>query len=105
MDGSLWDYHPQQVDPVTGERVYTEINTGDFWKLGTEYVLRCTEISDTDKNSPLFCHVHLFIDATLADRMGCLKVEPVHCLFGNICGKKRQNASAWFILGFIPPYP
>jgi hypothetical protein len=45
------------------------------------------------------------IDATLADRIGCLKVEPVLCLFGNICRKKRQNASAWFILGFIPPYP
>jgi hypothetical protein len=53
MDGSLWDYHPQ-VDPVTGEQVYAEINTGNFWKLGTEYVLRHTEISDTDKNSPHF---------------------------------------------------
>jgi hypothetical protein len=57
------------------------------------------------KTVPIFCPVHLFIDATLADRIGCLKVEPVLCLFGNICGKKRQNASAWFILGFIPPYP
>jgi hypothetical protein len=34
MDGSLWDHHPQ-VDPVNGEQVYAEINTGLFWKLGT----------------------------------------------------------------------
>ena len=105
MEGALWDYDAQ-VDPVTNERVYAEMNTGDFWKLGTDYVIRCAKMTDPEQKSHhVFCPVNLFIDATLADRIGRLKVEPVLCSFGNICGKKRQNASAWFILGFIPPYP
>jgi hypothetical protein len=37
--------------------------------------------------------------------LGRLKVEPGLCLIGNINGKQRGSADAWFILGFIPPYP
>jgi hypothetical protein len=49
--------------------------------------------------------VILFIDSTLADQIGQLKVEPVLCSIGNICGDKRRLTTSWFILGFIPPYP
>jgi hypothetical protein len=37
MKDSLWGYNPQ-VCPDSGERVYAEMNTGDFWKLGKDYV-------------------------------------------------------------------
>lgn len=55
-----------------------------------------------------FCPVILFVDAsTLADRIGWLKVEPILCSFGDICGEKRRLACFFLVFpgGFIPPYP
>jgi hypothetical protein len=45
MDGSLWEYHPQ-LDPVTNERVYVEMNTGDFgsWVLSMFHIAPKTMI-------------------------------------------------------------
>ena len=37
MKDSLWGYN-EWTDPVSGEQLYAEINSGDFWKLGKEYV-------------------------------------------------------------------
>jgi hypothetical protein len=37
MSDALWEYNPQ-LHRETGERVYAEMNTGDFWKLGDAYV-------------------------------------------------------------------
>lgn len=103
MNDSLWGYNPL-VHPVTGERVYREMNTGDMWKLGDEYVQsRVSSLDPSDGLPHKYCPVILFIDSTLVDRIGRLKVEPVLCSFGNICGSKRSAASSWFILGFIPP--
>ena len=107
MDDSLWGYK-QQVHPTSGERVYAEMNTGDFWKLGEEYVANCVSRLDSTLLDGLphrFCPVNLFIDSTLVDRIGRLKVEPVLCSIGNISGSKRSVASSWFILGLIPPNP
>jgi hypothetical protein len=82
------------------------MNTGDFWKLGVKYVSKWACVPTADQSlSHHFCPVILFIDSTLADRIGRLKVEPVFCSFGNICGDKRHLTTSWFILGFIPPYP
>jgi hypothetical protein len=104
MKDSLWHYD-SKVN-AEGERLYSEINTGDFWKLGADYVAQRARLANCDKSlDHVFCPVILFVDATLADRIGRLKVEPVLCSFGNICGEKRRLASSWFILGFIPPYP
>jgi hypothetical protein len=104
LNDSLWHYDPKVS--ATGERLYSEINTGDFWKLGVDYITQRASLPTADKVLPhFFCPVILFIDATLADRIGRLKVEPVLCSFGNISGEKRRLASSWFILGFIPPYP
>jgi hypothetical protein len=104
MKGSLWQYDPKVS--ASGERLYSEMNTGDFWKLGAEYVAERARLSTADKSlQHCFCPVILFVDGTLADRIGRLKVEPVLCSFGNICGENRRLASSWFILGFIPPYP
>jgi hypothetical protein len=104
MNDSLCEYDPKVND--TGERLYSEMNTGDFWKLGVDYVSQRARLSTADQFLPhRFCPVILFIDSTLADRIGQLKVEPVLCSFGNICGKKQRLASSWSILGFIPPYP
>ena len=107
MKDSLWGYNPQ-VNPNSGERVYAEMNTGDFWKLGEEYVanrLSRLDPSLVDGLPHRLCPVNLFIDSTLVDRIGRLKVEPVLCSIGNISGLKRSSASSWFILGLIPPYP
>ena len=84
------------------------MNTGDFWKLGDDYVAK--QVNDLDPSLldglPHFlCLVILFVDSTLVDRFGRLKVEPVLCSLGNICGSKRSSASSWFILGFIPSNP
>jgi hypothetical protein len=108
MNDSLWLHNPQ-VHPDSGERVYAEMNTGDFWKLGDKFVQSCVNGLDPslqcDGLPHMFCPVILFIDGTLVDRIGRLKVEPVLCSFGNISGLKRSAASSWFILGFIPPNP
>jgi Plavaka transposase len=104
MKASLWHYDSRCSS--SGERLYSELNTGDFWKLGVDYVSQRASLPTADNVLPhYFCPIILFIDATLADRIGRLKVEPVLCSFGNICGEKRCLASSWFILGFIPPYP
>ena len=101
---SLW--HHDSRCSSSGECLYSELNTGDFWKLGVDYISQCAALPTADNVLPhSFCPIILFIDATLTDRIGRLKVEPVLCSFGNICGEKRHLASSWFILGFIPPYP
>lgn len=84
------------------------MNTGDFWKLGEEYVETRRKNLDPSLQDGLphrFCPINIFIDSTLVDRIGRLKVEPVLCSIGNICGAKRSAASSWFILGLIPPSP
>jgi hypothetical protein len=107
MTDSLWGYNPQ-IHPDSGERVYAEMNTGDLWKLGDENVSNQVNRLDPALQDGLphqYCPVILFIDGTLVDRIGRLKVEPILCSIGNISGKKRSAASSWFILGFIPPNP
>jgi hypothetical protein len=104
MANSLWHYDPKVNN--SGDRLYSKMNTGDFWKLGVEYVSKQARLPTADQSLiHHFCPVILFIDSTLADQIGRLKVEPVLCSFGNICGDKRCLATSWFILGFIPPYP
>ena len=104
MHNSLWDYDAKLNDK--GDRVYSEMNTGDFWKLGCAYVRMRASLPTADKSHRhVFIPVILFIDATLADNLGRLTAEPVLCSIGNICGVKRRDPSSWFILGFIPPYP
>jgi hypothetical protein len=107
MIGSLWG-HNFQVDPISHERVYSEMNTGDFWKLGEDYVANRKSRLDPSVQDGLphrLCPVTIFIDSTLVDRIGRLKVEPVLCSIGNISGAKRSAATSWFILGLIPPNP
>ena len=104
MKESIWDYDPRVT--AGGDRLYSEMNTGDFWKVGADYVSERVLQSNADITvRHQLCPVILFVDATLADRIGRLKVEPVLCSFGNICGEKRRLISSWFVLGFIPPYP
>jgi hypothetical protein len=72
MENSLWGYNPQ-VHSDTGERVYAEMNMGDFWKLGEEYVeSRVSRLGPTelDELPHRFCPVIIFIDSTLVDRIG-----------------------------------
>ena len=39
MKDSLWGYN-EQIDPVSGNQLYAEMNSGNFWKLGNEYVAK-----------------------------------------------------------------
>ena len=105
MKDSLWGYNPL-ADPLSHERVYAEMNTGDFWKRGEEYVSnRKVRLATSDGLPHRLCPIIIFVDSTLVDRIGRLKVEPVLCSVGNISGTKRSSATSWFILGLIPPSP
>ena len=73
MMDSLWGYN-ELIDSVSGDRLYSEMNSGDFWKLGDDYVLK--QVNDLDPSLyvdglPHFlCPVILFVDSTLVDRIG-----------------------------------
>ena len=73
MKDSLWGYN-EKIHPVSGKRVYAEMNTGDFWKLGDDYVENRVNALDpslcVDGLKHHFCPVILFIDSTLVDRIG-----------------------------------
>ena len=85
------------------------MNSSDFWKLGDEYVVKQVNALDlslhVDGLPHFLCPVILFIDSALVDCIGLLKIEPVLCSIGNICGSKRSATSSWFILGFISTNP
>jgi hypothetical protein len=69
MNGSLWQY--ECIRSASGERLYSELNTGDFWKLGVDYIDQHASLPTADNVFPhLFCPIILFIDATLANRIG-----------------------------------
>jgi len=106
--GSLWQYSDNVHSP-TGEHIYGDLNTGDFWKRGDDYVKarlsRNAGIVVSDGLPHYYAPVLLFIDSTLCDRIGRLKAEPVLVSLGNIPGAARRTPDAWFVLGYIPPYP
>jgi hypothetical protein len=69
MKDSLWDYDPKVND--SREHLYSEMNTGDFWKLGVDYVSQYAHLSSADQSLPHhFCPVIIFIDSMLTDRIG-----------------------------------
>jgi hypothetical protein len=79
MCDSLWRYNAC-VDYDSGDKLYGEMNTGNFWKLGGDYVQnRVNALAVHDGLQHYFCPIILFIDATLVDRIDHLKVEPVLC--------------------------
>jgi hypothetical protein len=73
MKDSLWGYN-EQNHAVSGKRVYAEMNSGDFWKLGKDYVgnrVNALDLSLRGDGLPhCFCPVILFIDGTLVNRIG-----------------------------------
>jgi hypothetical protein len=69
MNHSLWHYDPKVS--ATGEWLYSEMNTGDFWKVGVDYVSQRALLPAVDKSlGHHFCPVILFIDSMLAERIG-----------------------------------
>jgi hypothetical protein len=46
MANSLWHYDPKVTN--SGDRLYSEMNTGDFWKLGVEYVSKRAYLPTAD---------------------------------------------------------
>ena len=99
MDGALMKYEDK-------DRTYSELNTARWWKNCEMFVAErmepgCKSLPPNHYIAPVI----LFDDSTLLDNIGRLTAHPVLCSFGNICGKKRRSHTAWFLLGFIPPYP
>jgi hypothetical protein len=47
MKDSLKHYDP--IVRAIGERLYSEMNTGDFWKLGVDYVTKSVCLPTVDK--------------------------------------------------------
>jgi hypothetical protein len=89
MANSLWDYDPKVTNSGDYLTIFQEMSTGDFWKLGVEYISKRDRLPTADQSlTHRFCPVILFISSTFANRIGRLKVEPILCSFGNICGDK-----------------
>jgi hypothetical protein len=109
MKGSLWKYDPKTNED--GERVYGEMNTGDVWKQGEEYLERRIEdmvdegLNEQNDGTHFLVPVLLFIDNTLTDLLGRLPCEPCLFSFGNILEKLRRSPHAWRLLGMVPAYP
>jgi hypothetical protein len=105
MKGAVFQYE-SRVNGI-GEHIYGEANTGKFWQIGQAYLNR--RIARMDPTQKKKTHILvpgcIFVDGTLADRLGRLSVEPVLLSFLNICNEQRKRARAWSILGFVPPYP
>ena len=99
MEGALMKHN--------GERkVYSELNTGSWWKGCEESIAERIEPGcKTLPPNHYIAPVILFDDSTLLDNIGRLTAHPVLVSLGNICGKNRRSHTAWFLLGFIPPYP
>jgi hypothetical protein len=69
LKDSLLPYDPKVS--ATGKQKYSKMNTGDFWKLGVDYVMERASLPTADKAlQHFFCPVILFIDATIVDRIG-----------------------------------
>ena len=99
MDGALMKYEDNDL-------IYSELNTATWWKNCEIFIAErmepgCKSLPPNHYIAPVI----LFDDSTLLDNIGRLTAHPVLCSFGNICGKKRRSHTAWFLLGFIPPYP
>ena len=105
MAGSLW--HFKRVTNAAGERVYSELNTADFWESADAYVTERVKCLPRERRDlpHLIAPVTLFVDGTLCDKVGRLTAEPVLASVGNVPGEMRRSPLAWFLLGFIPPYP
>jgi hypothetical protein len=72
MTDSFWGYNPQ-IHPDSGKRVYAEMNTGDLWKLGDEYLsnqVNCLDPALHDGLPHRYCLVIFYIDGTLVDWIG-----------------------------------
>ena len=68
MKDSLWGYN-KWIHQVSGEWLYAEMNSRDFWKLGKEYVAKWVNDPDPSLHGDglphYLCPVILFIDSTL----------------------------------------
>eukprot|EP00978_Attheya_sp_CCMP212_P039608 scaffold207536_cov51-Attheya_sp.AAC.5 len=96
MANSLWQYDDSS-------EFYSEINTGNWWKVAEENMMR--HLNDCDVPN---IHLHylapvtMFIDNKHCDCNGRLKAEPCLVPFGNICLEQWKKSSSYFFLGLLP---
>ena len=104
MKGALFGYHEKTDE--NGNRLYDEMNTGDFWKLGDQYVRdRVSRLGLDDGLPHYLCPVLLFADGTICDRLGRVPAHPILVSLGMICGLISRSPRAWFLQGLVPTYP
>ena len=94
LHGSLWKY-----DPTSD--VYSEMNTGYWWKNAEENMLHRTRNAIDDFPHTLI-PIIAFIDKTHCTKKGTINAEPILISIGNISINIRKNPKAWFNLGYIP---
>jgi Plavaka transposase len=106
LDGALWTFQPEH-SPDTKERVYHQLNSGDWWELAEKEMEDNLLLLGAAKPPGLhyILPIILFDDSTLCDNIGRLLAQPILCTIGNIRDELRRHVSSWFILGMVPPYP
>ena len=94
LHGSIWKYDSSST-------VYSEMNTGHWWKNAEKSMLHRTRNAVDDFPHTLI-PIIAFIDKTHCTKKGTINAEPVLISIGNISINKRKNPNAWFNLGYIP---
>ena len=94
MHDSNWKFDPSS-------NVYSELNTGSWWRNAEERLLHRTRNSKQDLEH-LLIPIIAFIDKTHCTNKGTINAEPVLISIGNISINIRKNPKAWFNLGYIP---
>jgi hypothetical protein len=106
LEGALWRFKPKFC-PDTNERVYQQLNSGEWWELAEHKMDHDLNLLGTAKPPGLhfILPIILFDDSTLCDNIGRLLAQPILCTIGTICDDLRRQVQSWFILGMVPPYP
>ena len=87
----------------SSSQVYSEFNTGTWWKEAEENMLERVRKSGWCTERHVLIPIILFIDKTHCSTNGSLSAEPILGTIGNISMRNRtSNVDAWFNIGFLP---
>lgn len=108
MKDALWEFDVRNSHTATGERKYSQLNTGVYWEEAQAEMMRKVEsVPEGQRFNGLhiLIPIILFDDSTFCDNIGRLEAQPLLMTIGNICDSLRRTAKAYDILGMIPRYP
>ena len=96
LQEGLWRYNKSDE--------YEDFNTGSYWRDAETMKAKQMGLDFLPMNHFL-CPIILFDDSTVMDNIGRMNAQPILVTIGNINVSKRKEHQAWFLLGYIPPYP